>query len=228
MELMSQWSSMLLHDLKNYLHPLRMVATNLVENKDRPDVADLCSQDISRVTDRMEALVQKLGQLRQDPALGAEPLCPNDVVREAIGGLQVESRPRLQVALGLDAKQAVVGDRDMLRRVVENLVTNAVDAMSGTGTLTIRTADLHANGSSKVHLFVEDTGAGMSEEFVRDRLFRPFSTTKKKGLGIGLYQCRCIVRAHGGDLLVRSREGKGTVFQVVLGAAPEPSPGGHA
>jgi hypothetical protein len=91
--------------------------------------------------------------------------------------------------------------------------------MSGSGTLKIRTQDLNANGSSKVHLFVEDTGTGMTDEFVRERLFRPFATTKKKGLGIGLYQCRSIVHAHGGELLVRSRPGEGSVFQVVLGAA---------
>jgi putative PEP-CTERM system histidine kinase len=219
MELMSQWSSMLLHDLKNYLHPMRMIATNLVENKGYPNVATVCAQDINRVADRMEKLVQRLSELRQNPTLGAEVLCPNQLIRDAIGGLQVEAGPDLNVHLELEATQSVRGDREMLRRVVENLVTNAVEAMSGSGTLRIRTQDLNANGSSKIHLFVEDTGSGMSDEFVRERLFRPFATTKRNGLGIGLYQCRCIVRAHGGDLLVRSRPGSGSVFQVVLGAA---------
>jgi putative PEP-CTERM system histidine kinase len=219
MELMSQWSSMLLHDLKNYLHPMRMVATNLVENRDHPDIATICAQDINRVADRIETLVQRLSELRHDPTLGGEALCPNQLVRDAIGGLQVEARPTLKVDLALEATQSVRGDRGMLRRVVENLVTNAVEAMSGSGTLKIRTQDLNANGFSKVYLFVEDTGPGMTDEFVRERLFRPFATTKKKGLGIGLYQCRSIVHAHGGELLVRSRQGEGSVFQVVLGAA---------
>lgn len=228
MELMSHWSSMLLHDLKNYLQPLRMVATNLVENRDHPDVAGMCAQDITRVTDRMETLVQKLGELRQKQALASESVCPNQLVRDVLSGLKVEERPALNVALELGATRAVQGDRDMLRRVVENLVTNAVEAMSGAGTLKVRTEDMQVNGSSTVHVVVEDTGAGMSEEFVRDRLFRPFATTKKKGLGIGLYQCRCIVRAHGGDLLVRSRMGEGSAFQVVLGAAPAQASGEQA
>jgi putative PEP-CTERM system histidine kinase len=219
MELMSQWSSMLLHDLKNYLHPMRMAATNLVENRDHPEVATICAQDINRVADRMEKLVQRLSELRQNPTLGTDALCPNQLVRDAIGGLQVEARPDLDVDLELAATLSVRGDREMLRRVMENLVTNAVEAMSGSGRLRIRTRDMCANGSSKVHVFVEDTGAGMSEEFVRERLFRPFATTKKKGLGIGLYQCRSIVHAHGGELLVRSRPGEGSVFQVVLSVA---------
>ncbi len=223
MELVSQWSSMLLHDLKNYLHPMRMVAANLEENRDQPDVAALCAEDIRRVADRMEDLVQRLSELRQNPTLGTETFCPNQLVRETIRSLQMEDRPDLEVQLELEATQSIRADREMLRRVLENLVTNAVEAMSGGGTLRIRTEDLRANGCAKVQLLVADTGKGMDEEFLRERLFRPFATTKKRGLGIGLYQCRSIVQAHHGQLRVRSRPGEGSVFEVEL----EGSGNGH-
>jgi hypothetical protein len=218
MELMSHWSSMLLHDLKNYLAPLRMAATNLVEYKDRPEIGVVCAGDINRVTDRMEKLVHTLAELRRDSALGREALCPNQLVREAIAGLQVAARPSIAVDLQLRAEQSVQGDPGLLRRVLENLITNAVEAMSGVGTLSICTEDYKANGASKVQFRVTDTGCGIPDEFLRDRLFRPFATTKRKGLGLGLYQCRSIIRAHGGDLRVESRVGAGSVFEITLAA----------
>jgi signal transduction histidine kinase len=63
---------------------------------------------------------------------------------------------------------------------------------------------------------VTDSGCGMSESFIRERLFRPFQSTKKKGLGIGLFQCRAIVQAHGGGIQVTSEPQKGTTFIVSL------------
>jgi chemotaxis protein histidine kinase CheA len=71
-----------------------------------------------------------------------------------------------------------------------------------------------ADGSREAVIEVSDTGRGMSEEFIRTRLFKPFSTTKKGGLGVGLAQCRGIVEAHGGTIDARSRPGEGTVFTV--------------
>jgi len=63
---------------------------------------------------------------------------------------------------------------------------------------------------------VSDNGCGMSGEFIEKHLFKPFYTTKKKGLGIGLYQCKSIVEAHGGSIKVKSKEGMGTDFTVYL------------
>jgi signal transduction histidine kinase len=65
-------------------------------------------------------------------------------------------------------------------------------------------------------LIVKDNGAGMSEEFLRHSLFRPFKTTKKQGMGIGLFQSKKIVEAHGGKIEVESKEGLGSTFRVFL------------
>jgi signal transduction histidine kinase len=112
----------------------------------------------------------------------------------------------------------VQGDAEMLQRVAENLITNAIQAMGGSGTLTV-SVERHPGGRDdrpRVELRVGDTGVGMGEAFVRDRLFRPFATTKRKGLGLGLYQCRRIVEAHGGEILVESKKGEGTMFRILL------------
>ena len=95
---------------------------------------------------------------------------------------------------------------------------NALEAMDGAGALSITTSDRHANDGSRVHIDVADTGKGISDTFMREGLFRPFATTKKKGLGLGLYQCRSIVQGHDGELTVTSELGKGSVFCVSLPA----------
>jgi len=222
MTLISQWSNMLLHDLKNYLSPLRLVAQNLVQFKDKPGIAELAAGDIDRVADRMEALVRTLSELRDDPRLSQQRIVVNDLVRSTLDEMQVGRREALTVQLDLRTPAAVTGDENMLQRVLENLVTNAIEAMDGEGTLTIQTRSdpIRSNGAM-VHLSVTDTGVGMPPEFVRERLFRPFATTKRGGLGLGLYQCRSIVRAHGGELKVESHLGVGTTVQIIMAAADD-------
>jgi hypothetical protein len=224
-ELMSQWSSMVLHDLKNYLAPLRMAASNLIALKDDPATAVQCAHDVTAVAERMERLVLTLSQLRANPRPGTGVVQPNELVRETVAEMQVARRPALLLDLRLEASRAVRGDAGMLRRVMENLIGNAIDAMDGAGTLSIHTRDFNVNGHSRVLIGVTDTGPGMTDEFIRQMLFRPFATTKKKGLGLGLYQSRAIVQAHGGELSARSALGQGAVFEVALNAVSTPEPG---
>jgi signal transduction histidine kinase len=103
-------------------------------------------------------------------------------------------------------------DREQILKVVTNLVLNATQAVSSKGRVCIETT--HRNGW--VVLSVADNGCGMSAEFRNRSLFRPFQTTKKQGLGIGVFQSKMIVEAHGGRIEVESELGKGTTFRVLL------------
>lgn len=217
-ELISQWSSMTLHDLKNYLTPLRLAASNLAESKCDPEVVQACSESIRRVTDRMEKLVHTLSEFRAASKVDLRVVSVNEIVMEALDGLQIEGRPGLDVELSLEAEIDVLADRAMLRRVIENLVTNAIEAMNGSGMLRVATAGT-AEGPQRVNISVGDNGPGIPGEFLRERLFRPFATTKQKGLGIGLWQCRMIIQAHGGEITAESRPGEGTVFNIALDGA---------
>jgi signal transduction histidine kinase len=108
-------------------------------------------------------------------------------------------------------------DAERIEKVVENLVLNAIEAMSTKkGKLTVEAGP---EGTDEVFFSVADTGPGMSEEFQRTRLFRPFKTTKSKGVGLGLYTCREVVKAHGGHIDAESQKGVGTCFRVVLPSA---------
>ncbi len=95
--------------------------------------------------------------------------------------------------------------------MVQNLLHNALEASNSKGPI-----ELEVGQSEEPYLKVSDLGCGMSEEFIRERLFQPFQTTKEKGFGIGLYQCKNIVEAHGGRIEVDSRVGEGTTFTVFL------------
>lgn len=121
-----------------------------------------------------------------------------------------------------EGAEAVV-DRTQMGRVLVNLLVNAREALGTGGRIGVRAITVSgASGQREAVIEVSDDGRGMTEEFLRTKLFKPFSTTKKGGLGVGLAQCRSIVEAHGGTIDARSRPGEGTVFTVRLPAGPAP------
>ena len=94
------------------------------------------------------------------------------------------------------------------------MIINALEAMNmEKGTLSIAAG---TTDEGKPFFSVSDTGVGMSRRFVEEKLFRPFATTKKRGVGLGLYTCREVVVANGGSIEVDSQQGAGTTFRVVL------------
>ncbi len=96
--------------------------------------------------------------------------------------------------------------------VLSNLLLNAEEASGGKGEITVETS----SGPEWIKLEIRDQGVGMSEYFIQRNLFKPFKTTKSNGFGIGLFQCKQIVGAHGGSIEVMSQVGKGSVFTVIL------------
>jgi signal transduction histidine kinase len=134
----------------------------------------------------------------------------NEVVSQAVTGWV--NTGDVDLVQDLHPLPRVYLDREQILKVVTNLVLNATQAISGKGRVCIETT--HRNGW--VVLAVADNGCGMSDEFRNRSLFRPFQTTKKKGLGIGVFQSKMIVEAHGGRIEVESEPGKGATFRVLL------------
>jgi signal transduction histidine kinase len=125
----------------------------------------------------------------------------------------------IQLETRLPDRLVAAVDAERIERVIENLVINALEAMgSSEGRLTVKGGE---DAPGKLFFSVADTGPGMTEEFQRTRLFRAFATTKRKGVGLGLYTCREVVRAHGGQIEVESKVGSGTCFRVVLPSAAD-------
>ena len=132
----------------------------------------------------------------------------NQLVRQVLQRL--DGTPRVELTNELEPLPNIRADREQIQSVVTNLVLNARDALGVGGRIRVRTEHL---GDSVV-LTIVDNGCGMSAAFVKDSLFRPFQSTKKEGLGIGMFQSQMIVEAHGGSIRVKSEEGKGTTFRV--------------
>ncbi|MGQ9696271.1 MAG: ATP-binding protein, partial [Thermodesulfobacteriota bacterium] len=120
------------------------------------------------------------------------------------GAISVIYNPQLETNIMIDPEQ--------IQKVLANLLLNSRDALKKAGEIRISTRKL--NGW--VEISVSDNGCGMSKEFLEKSLFRPFKTTKKKGMGIGLFQSKMIIEAHGGRIEVESQENLGTTFRIYL------------
>jgi signal transduction histidine kinase len=124
--------------------------------------------------------------------------------------------PRIALVKDLGPVRPVRGDADALLRVIQNILTNAIQSIDGEGTITLKTYERDGHAC----LAITDTGCGMSPEFVRNSLFAPFRTTKRGGWGIGLYQAKTVIDTHGGTLHVESTPGRGTTFEISVPAEP--------
>jgi signal transduction histidine kinase len=156
--------------------------------------------------------------LRHELKIQPAPADLNELVRSVLSGL--ENAPTQRLVTEFQNVPPLPLDRDQFGKVVTNLVLNAIEASPADAEVRIGTQPT-ADGAV---LTVVDHGCGMSPEFLHRSLFRPFQTTKKTGLGIGMFQSRMIVEAHRGRIAVASEQGKGTTFQVFLPAAASPPP----
>jgi signal transduction histidine kinase len=120
--------------------------------------------------------------------------------------------PGISVAKEFHLQPKLKVDRDQFGSVITNLLLNARDAVQAGGEIKIETNER----DDWAILSVADNGCGMSPTFLKGSLFRPFQTTKKKGLGIGMFQSKMIVEAHRGKIQVDSEPGAGTTIRVML------------
>lgn len=210
-------SAMLTHDLKNAIEALSLTVGNMEQHFDNEQFRADAMKSVAGATDKLKAVVARL--TRPLTSLSGEHKRPSKVdlvpiLKKVAAQTATSLEGRHELELKLPAPVFAVVDAQRIEAVVENLVLNAVEAMSErSGTLTIAAADL-SNG--KVMFSVSDTGTGISRSFIEQRLFRPFATTKRSGVGLGLYTCREIVQANGGSIEVSSEEAVGTTFRVVL------------
>jgi len=161
----------------------------------------------------MKNLIQKLKTIPEKHALNTELTDINLLAREVVADIMKMGPIADIVCHGSPAFSSADGEE--IKKVILNLAVNALDAVGEKGIVTFETT---IDGQT-VCLKVRDNGCGIAEDFIKNHMFKPFRTTKEKGLGIGLYQCRQIIEAHGGTIGVESVLGQGTIFTVLLPAA---------
>ena len=203
-------SAFFVHDLKNATTSLNLMLKNLPVHFDDPAFRQDALRGIGNTVRRIDEMIAGLSALRRRPDSTPVEGDLNQVVSEALD--QANGMANVELTRELHPLPRILVDREQIQGVVTNLLLNARDAVGAGGRIHVRTEHREA----RVVLSVADNGCGMSQAFVRDSLFRPFQSTKKKGLGIGLFQARAIVRAHGGSMHVESEPGKGTTFLVSL------------
>ncbi|HYX45768.1 MAG TPA: XrtA/PEP-CTERM system histidine kinase PrsK, partial [Sphingomicrobium sp.] len=206
----------ILHDIKNLVSQLSLVARNAERHADNPDFrADMVAtlqSSVGKMNDLLARLAPHSSARVQ--LVEAQPLLP--ILTSAIAA---KRRDREVQLLG-DATQCAIVDAGALEQAVGHLVQNAIDASSGTA-VTVRVSH---HGAS-VSISITDKGVGMDGDFIRNRLFQPFASTKSGGFGIGAFEARSLVSAMGGQLSVDSVLGRGTTFTITLPAAlPERQP----
>jgi putative PEP-CTERM system histidine kinase len=199
----------LMHDLSNLIAQHSLVVQNAKRFRNNPDFVDDAFSTIAHSVSRMERLVSHLSR-RPKP-----PLSRRLDIREVLGTAVDRSRqakpvPQLEVG---ESPVYAKADPEQLTTVIEHLIRNAQQAISGAGS--VRVGLSAEDGVARINIV--DTGSGMSPEFIRERLFRPFDSTKgSESMGIGAYQAREYIRSVGGQVEVNSEVGSGTTFSLQL------------
>ena len=213
-------SAMLTHDLKNAIEGLSLTVGNMERHFDNPQFRSDALKGLTGATDKLKAIVARLA--RPVLSLSGEHKRPTKVdlvpiIQRVISMTAEPQRGKHKIVTRLPQSLFAMVDAGRVEEVIENLVLNALEAMETGGTLTIEAGETD-NGAPAFS--ISDTGSGMSRSFIETRLFRPFSTTKKTGIGLGLYTCREVIKASAGTIEVDSVEGAGTTFRVVLPSIP--------
>jgi len=198
-----------MHDMNNLIAQQSLVVKNAEKFRHDPKFVDDTIETIAHSVARMRRLMEQLSRDSKEPAKTRVRV--RDVLSNAVKRTKPrQPEPNLKVGTSDPYLNA---DAERLTVVIEHLIRNAQDATDADGSITVNTGE--EDGVAIIS--ISDTGCGMSAEFISERLFRPFDSTKgSESMGIGAYQAREYVRMLGGQLEVQSEEGKGTMFNLRL------------
>jgi putative PEP-CTERM system histidine kinase len=200
----------IMHDIKNLVSQLSLVARNAERHADKPDFrADMVATLQSSVR-KMNDLLARLNRGNNAEAEEVRPT-PLEPLVGAIA--EIKNRVHPVDAFG-DPNLVVIADPVRLEQALAHLVQNAIDASQPGEPVRI----CYDQRGMEVSIAVIDSGTGMSAEFIRTRLFQPFSSTKENGFGIGAFEARTLIQSMGGRVEVESREGEGSRFTIFLPA----------
>ncbi len=202
-------TAFLMHDLNNLIAQQSLVVSNAERHRDNPEFVDDAIDTIANSVSRMRSLMEQLS--RGSSAPRNERVDVSAVLRRVVADCE-NRQPAPQLSSSLD-RGFVYADPARIASVFEHLIRNAQDATPASGEVTV---DMQS-GYESVQVSITDTGTGMTQEFVRDHLFRPFESTKgSESMGIGAYQAKEYLRSLGGQLDVTSQVDEGTTFTVQL------------
>jgi nitrogen fixation/metabolism regulation signal transduction histidine kinase len=209
----------LAHELKNPLFPLQITVENLERAKrEHPDQFEEVFRESTATLlaelSNLKTIIGRFSDFAKMPTPQFETVDLNELVRAVLRLLdaQVTASGAIHAQTDLDPRlPSIQADPEQIKRALQNLALNAMDAMPGGGTLRIQTRQYN----NTVILEVSDSGQGLTKEEC-DRLFTPYYTTKQHGTGLGLAIVQSVVSDHGGTISVRSLPGRGATFRIEL------------
>lgn len=204
----NRMSAFVVHDLKNIVAQLSLMLKNAERHKYNPEFQQDMLVTVANTINRMKQLMMQLRE-GTTPVNSPGRVDLAEIIRRIQRAKQGnEPVPELQLEEHVMAK----GHEDRIERVIGHIVQNAMEASDRNGRVWV---SLQRQGEHAV-VEVRDTGHGMSQQFIRERLFKPFQTTKQTGMGIGAYESYQYVQELGGNILVESTLGIGTTMRVLL------------
>lgn len=201
-----------MHDIKNLASQLSLLAANAERHAENPAFRADMLLTLRNSSDKLAGLLARLGRYSQGPMQAPAELDLTGLAHR----LAERFRAVHPVLVTREEPMLVMGDGEALEQALTHLVQNAIDASAPSEPVLL---DVTGDGIIG-QIEVIDAGCGMSPEFVRSALFKPFVSSKPNGFGIGAYEARDMVKSMGGRIMVESREGVGTRFAVIL-PAPE-------
>ena len=207
----TRMSAFIVHDLKNVLAQIDLILSNAEQHKDNPEFIEDTFETLQHTKARMDKMLRQLTE-KNAPQVGADSLvCLSECVSQVVEQRCASYLPKPSVRVS--SETPVVLDQDKLSNVIYHLVSNAQQATNDDGKVEI---EIELSVDER-HMLINivDTGCGMSEDFIRTRLFKPFDTTKgNAGMGIGAFDAKAYLEKIGGQLLVQSKQQQGTTFTL--------------
>lgn len=212
-EMIQRVGASIAHDIKNTVFSLSLLAQNLEKRFDNPAFR---KDAIETINDSLSHLSRLVSQLKQRPSDWNINRSRGDIVKTVetvVAHLAGEKHAERRVDFQNKLPDAFLfyHDADLIRRIVENLLINAIEVTDSDEQIYV---SLTRDEDDGIHIVISDEGPGMSRSFMKHKLFRPFVTTKKQGVGIGMYVTREMIKAHGGELTIESKRGVGTTMDI--------------
>ena len=214
--LLEDMAPVLAHEIRNPLGSIKGAAQYLSTDTDSEEHQKLLNVIIEEVN-RLNRVVSQFLDYAKPYSIEVRKEDINRVVQKAISIIQSSDQTEyvnIKTDLADDLTQVQV-DAEQLIQVILNIAFNGLEAMGGNGELFFKTSNIEENGESFVSLDIGDTGTGILHKDI-DLLFKPFFTTKERGVGLGLSICQRIIKDHGGKICVKSTAETGTIFNICL------------
>lgn len=207
-ESFNRMSTFIVHDIKNLIAQLTLLLANAEKHKNNLEFQQDMLDTVTLSINKMKRMLEKLsngGVHEEENSLLLDELLQRIVASKSF----YQPKPTLNI---IDANLSAQADTIRLERVLGHLIQNAIEATPKNGFVEIRLKQQ----TEQVVIEIEDNGHGMNEQFIHEKLFVPFESTKTAGMGIGVFESKEYVESIGGKLQVTSQEARGTIFSVIL------------